>query len=113
MVKFYGETLGLPIKDSDPGEGYKPGVDVIAFETGEVMVEIFDEAVHGGQLGDRQRIGGRVATAFGVDDLEDWVRCNDGKVTVLGPIRNADWGTYIYIVDVDGNPIQLYQEPAP
>ena len=109
-VKFYRDVLGLTVKDIDPGAGYRPSVDFQAFDTGEAVLEVFDERVHAGQLGDIGRIQGRVVTALGVADLKAWVaQCGD-SVEVLGPVKEAAWGSFVYVLDVDGNPFQIYQE---
>jgi catechol 2,3-dioxygenase-like lactoylglutathione lyase family enzyme len=108
---FYRDTLGLPVKDSDPGEGYKVGVDTIAFETGESMIELFDLGVHGGQLGEAAQGGRLVVSALDVGDVAGWLANNEG-VRTLGGVREADWGTFIYVLDAEGNPIQVYEERA-
>jgi catechol 2,3-dioxygenase-like lactoylglutathione lyase family enzyme len=110
MKSFYGDVLGLAVKDSDPGEGYRVGVDVIAYETGESMIEIFDANVHGAQLGDARRISARVVTALEVGDVRAWLAKNGDAVTPLTEVREKDWGTFVYVVDADGNPIQIYEE---
>ena len=108
-VKFYRDVLGLTVKDIDPGAGYRPSVDFQAFDTGEAVLEVFDERVHAGQLGDLKRIQGRVVTAVGVADLKAWLaQCGD-SVEMLAPVKDADWGSFVYVVDVNGNPFQVYQ----
>ncbi len=110
MKSFYSEVLGLPVKTSDPGAGYQVGIDTIAFETGEAMIELFDTHVHGAQLGAAADSGHRVVTALDVGDISQWLVEHEGNVRRLGDLREADWGTYVYVADSDGNPIQVYQE---
>lgn len=111
MRTYYEDVVGATIKDSDPGAGYKVGVDAIAYETGECMLELFDAGVHGHQLGALAPTEGSViATALNVGDVNEWLARNAGTVTPLGPVRKVDWGTFTFVADPEGNPIQVFHE---
>lgn len=110
LASFYRDVLRLPVKDSDPGEGYNQGVDCLAYETGEAMLELFDQNVHGVQLGDANTGEGYVVTGIGVSNLDEWVASLPSGTRTLGSVREADWGRYIYLVDSDSNIYQVYEE---
>jgi predicted enzyme related to lactoylglutathione lyase len=97
-LKFYGETLGLPVTQHD---GDWSEVEVDGLKIGLNARE--DPAGDGGAL-----------IAFRPDgELEDEVKRLEGAgVAFRDGISEHPWGRIVPFSDPDGNDLQLYAPPA-
>ena len=98
-VKFYGETLGLQVKDQ--------GDDWSEIEANGLMIGLNarEEAGSGG--------GGAVITFQPDGTIDDEVaRLTDAGVEFTGSISDHPWGRIAPFKDSEGNDLQFYAPPA-
>jgi predicted enzyme related to lactoylglutathione lyase len=99
-LKFYGDTLGLPVKEHD-GDWSEIEVDGQRIGLNAKLSE--SPAGAGGAL-----------IAFRPDgELEDEVaRLKDAGVAFTGDVSEHPWGRIAPFKDPDGNDLQLYAPPT-
>jgi len=104
--RFYGEALGLPLRDAAPRQGW------LVFDADGVrlVIELFDSAA----APERGEYMGRfLGVSFEVSDLADeYRRLLDLGVRFVGPPEQQPWGgTLATLFDPAGNVLQLVQYP--
>jgi predicted enzyme related to lactoylglutathione lyase len=99
-VKFYGETLGLTVKNEGDdwsevdGNGVTIGLNA-------------RESTHGGA-------GGGAILTFqpDVDLYDEIVRLTDAGVKFIDEVAQHPWGKIATFKDSEGNDLQLFEPPA-
>jgi predicted enzyme related to lactoylglutathione lyase len=99
-VKFYGETLGLKVKDE--------GDDWSELDANGVSIGLNAREQTHGQSG-----GGAILTLQPEGSLYDEiVRLTDAGVTFVGEVSEHPWGRIACFKDSEGNDLQLFESPS-
>ncbi len=100
-VKFYGETLGLTVKQS--------GGDWSEIDAGGLMIGLNARE----QTSSSGSSGGAVISFQPDGGIEDEVsRLRNGGVEFTGEISEHPWGRIVPFKDSEGNDLQFYAPPA-
>ena len=99
-VKFYGETLGLTVKNE--------GEDWSELDANGVMIGLNGrEKTHG------ESTGGAMLTLQPDGSLYDeLVRLTEAGVTFVGEVSDHSWGRIATFKDSEGNDLQLFEPPS-
>ena len=99
-LKFYGETLGLSIKNE--------GEDWSELDANGVMIGLNAREETHSESG-----GGAILTLQPDGTLYDeLVRLTDAGVTFVGEVADHSWGRIASFKDSEGNDLQLYEPPS-
>lgn len=100
-VKFYGEVLGIPVKNE--------GEDWTELNAGGVTIGLnAREGTHRGGS-----TGGAVLTFHPDGDLfDEVVRLTDAGVEFAGDVAQHPWGKIATFKDTEGNDLQLFEGPS-
>lgn len=100
-IRFYGQTLGLPVKNE--------GDDWSELDANGVSIGLNGrESTHGGGGG-----GGAVLTLQPDGSLYDEiVRLTDAGVEFVGEVSEHPWGRLATFKDSEGNDLQLFEPPS-
>ncbi|HUI05128.1 MAG TPA: VOC family protein [Acidimicrobiales bacterium] len=108
MLGFYRDTLGLDIKDLDPGPPSIPLVNWVSLRAGETSIELFDSQTFwdSGLLDGANRQAAQLC--FLVDDVQRERARLESAGVECDPIVSEDWGAYSSFRDPEGNWLQMF-----
>ena len=99
-VKFYGETLGLTVKNE--------GEDWSELDANGVMI-----GLNGREKTNSGSTGGATLTLQPEGSLYDeLVRLTEAGVTFVGEVSDHSWGRIATFKDSEGNDLQLFEPPS-
>ena len=99
-LRFYGETLGLPVKSK--------GDDWSELNANGVSIGLnAREATHGTGSG-----GAMLTLQPDITLYDEIVRLTDAGVEFIGEVSDHAWGRLATFKDSEGNELQLFEPPA-